>query len=332
MNIQKVVRKTIFICLLGLFSFLSTACNTPKWSLIWSGNTSGWMSYTLLYTSPVQNGLLANVFSKPQEIYYLEARETEVIATRKLELTENQQTITACLGFQEAWIVLGGGQILNIDLSSQVTKLISEVESFGNATGCLVANDGSILIYGPNWMARKSNDEWITSSLPENKLPSDATFDGEKLWLLYESGKIYRFDQGAWNLMGTLDVESQGHPLRFKVINDLAWIATYENLYHWDFTEVHQSAQLAINYNADNLHGFVGLGLDSDGEIWLMTVTKIWHGINGAFEEIDLPGGIQGIRSARLEKNWNRLYVASEKGVYCLNVSDIQRPCFTPPK
>lgn len=136
-----------------------------------------------------------------------------------------------------------------------------------------------------------------------------------KIWVATEEGEVYTSDQlgEKWQLLGKTD-----QPIKFlKFIDSEIWLTDKDQkaIYRWNpdlplpgkpLTESNQPS-----YGVIHLVEKIGTNM-----VWIITETAIWQYQDNKLSQVLIPLYTESIISAVFDNGLNRMYIATDRGIY----------------
>ncbi len=198
----------------------------------------------------------------------------------------------------------------------------------GNNWRCITSRSGNLIAWNSllNWLGVLTDHTWEPITLEFNDYINMLNEDKDgNLWVLTYSGEVYAYDYQTtlWTLIAKLDDFHSDPSNSFEIEGGDIWILNRESvLYHLRLDDENHIFEKKYQFNNSFNRGFFE---DSQGVLWVVwgNPSAVWtYSSEGAWE-IEMPQGVEYIRSAAFDYELQRLYIATDQGIYYRTVGNI---------
>lgn len=214
-------------------------------------------------------------------------------------------------------------EIESIDTTSNLEVNYPNMGNFGHVY-CVATPDNKTLFVGDKLLVLFDGQNISKNYWTINKelLRVVQKSSGEIL-ALTRDGEIYIANSlnSEWRLFGEVQRVSQ-----LKLVNDTLWLGIYETnkIYKWNLTAKSPELFTLENNNQNGPQFLVTVEEVAPNVIWIITTTGIWeYQQNKQFKEIGMPMFTKHVSSAVFDKEFKRIYLATNRGIY---FKDIGQP------
>ncbi len=188
--------------------------------------------------------------------------------------------------------------------------------------GCTTSRDSSVIFWHGNWVGRFDGLEWTQSTIDtQATIVRFSEDEAGGLWALTDEGDFYRRDESLWSLFGRMagpSFESGVYTYRFEVQGEVLWFLSQDKLYQWQLDGSNSTAELVYTFPQSEIAR--GIYEDSEGVLWLVWPTGMSVYANHRLTEFELPKGVSTITGAAFDHDLQRLYLATDVGIFYMDV------------
>jgi hypothetical protein len=187
-----------------------------------------------------------------------------------------------------------------------------ETEAFGEHYGWTFTEEGNLLVYGDDFLNEYVDGKWSANYWMLDEVLESVYQDDEGVyWAKTAYRDWYAFTQDHhWEYIGRLLIDSG-----VRIIDGKFWLLGHERLRLWDPDTSDKSPELVREFTDGYIKELIEIQSDS---YYIVTSKEIWKYQNGDWEKTGIPIfiGHINIKSAVLDEALQRMYIATDRGVY----------------
>jgi hypothetical protein len=206
----------------------------------------------------------------------------------------------------------GSPGLISYDFQKEIWYSHAETEAFGEDFGWLVTKDGTLMVYGHDFLKEYVDRQWSPNLwTPDEVLWSVFQDEQGTIWAKTAYNELYAFSQDhQWNYIGQL----RNDPSILRITDGKFWLAYAERLFLWD-SATPEIAPESIRDFSDDVS--VRCVIENEPDMYyIITTSDIWRFQNGEWENVKIPNLVKRIRTAVFDEALQRMYLSTDRGVY----------------